>query len=344
MPLGLNQLLPSLGHSLEGIGFLFGAGASFEAGYPLMSTLTRQVVAKLNVAQRGALDAVLAATAQAYDDASATPNIEEISDLTIAHALNSGDPAFAALEQQFRALIVEALLSVSSPSIGHHVAFFEALKKRTFGLPCSVWIFTTNYDVVLETAAALAGVRLENGFAGSTTRFFDIGQLGQVHGSSDGQRFTPYPGLIVKLIKLHGSLSWAPQGGLLVEQHPNSLGPTTIRTMVLPRRRKVMDTLSPPYDQLFAQASRVIGSECKYLVSCGYSFSDEHINQAVLLPALRSGRCRLTALCDAEPGGLADFKSMPTVSAAFSTHAWSNLAATPETTDLWRFSSFAAAF
>jgi hypothetical protein len=197
---------------------------------------------------------------------------------------------------------------------------------------------------VLETAAALAGVRIENGFAGSTTRFFDIGQFGQAHGSSDGHRFTPYPGLIVKLIKLHGSLSWAPHGGLLVEQHPDSLGATTMRTMVLPRRKKVMDTLNPPYDQLFAQASRVIGGECKYLVSCGYSFSDEHINQVVLLPALRSGRCRLTALCDIEPGGLADFKPMPTVSAAFSTHAWSNLAATPDTTDLWRFSNFAAAF
>lgn len=344
MPLSLNQLLPSLGQSLEGIGFLFGAGASYEAGYPLMSTLTRQVVAKLNTAQRAALDSVLAATGQTYDDTSATPNIEEVSDLTIAHALNSGDPAFASLEQQFRALIVEVLLSVSNPAVTHHVAFFEALKKRTFGMPCSVWIFTTNYDVVVETAAALAGVRLENGFAGSTTRFFDIGQLGQVHGSSDGQRFTPYPGLIVKLIKLHGSLSWAPKGGLLVEQHPDSLGPTTTRTMVLPRRRKVMDTLSPPYDQLFAHASRVIGSECKYLISCGYSFSDEHINQAVLLPALRSGRCRLTALCDVEPGGLADFKPMPTVSAAFSTHAWSNLTATPDTTNLWRFSTFAAAF
>jgi hypothetical protein len=47
MPLSLNQLLPSAGQSLEGIGFLFGAGASYEAGYPLMSTLTQQVVAKL---------------------------------------------------------------------------------------------------------------------------------------------------------------------------------------------------------------------------------------------------------------------------------------------------------
>lgn len=116
MPLSLNQLLPSLGQSLEGIGFLFGAGASYEAGYPLMSTLTRQVVAKLNTAQRAALDSVLAATGQTYDDTSATPNIEEVSDLTIAHALNSGDPAFASLEQQFRALIVEVLLSVSNPA------------------------------------------------------------------------------------------------------------------------------------------------------------------------------------------------------------------------------------
>lgn len=344
MPITLDDLLPSLKQSLNEIGFLFGAGASFQAGYPLMSTLTRQVVAGLTGPQRIDLDSVLTNVGQPYDDATAIPNIEEIADLVIAHALNSGDARFSALEQRLRQLIVDNLLSVSNLDVSHHVNFFQALKRRTFGLPTTVWIFTTNYDVLLETAAAIAGVRIENGFSGVTTGFFDPSRYGQLHGSSDGQRFTPYSGLVVKLLKLHGSLSWYADMGQVREQHPTSLAATTSRVVVLPRRRKVMDTLSPPYDQLFAQAIRTIGHECRYLISCGFSFGDEHISQSVLLPALQAGRCRLSALCSIEPPGIAPFKSLPNFRGHFSTHGWADAGANDQSTPLWRFDEFAAAF
>jgi len=304
LELTLDELLPSLGQSINGTGFLFGAGASFQAGYPLMTTLTRQVVSGLTTSEAADFATVLTAAGRVYDDAAATPNIEEIADLTIAHSLNSGDPKYSSLELRLRELIVRSLVSVTAPDLQHHIRFFQGLKRRTLGLPSTVWVFTTNYDVLLETAASMAGVRLENGFSGTTTSFLDISRFGQVHGSSDGQRFLPHAGLVVKLIKLHGSLSWYSEGGQVLEQHPASLTPTSTRIMVLPRRRKVMDTLSPPYDQLFAQASRTIGTECKYLISCGFSYGDEHINQNILLPALRSSRCRLTALCGFEPNAL----------------------------------------
>lgn len=344
MALTLDQLLPNLNQSINGIGFLFGAGASYQAGYPLMTTLTRQVIAELTATERIDLTDVLNTTDHAYDDATASPNIEEIADLTIAHSLNSGDARYTNLERRLRDLIVHALLSVASPILDHHIRFFQGLKRRTFGLPSTVWIFTTNYDVLIETAAAIAGVRLENGFSGATTSFLDVGRFGQMHGTSDGQRFVPHAGLVVKLVKLHGSLSWYVADGQVLEQHPSSLAPTLPRTMVLPRRKKVMDTLSPPYDQLFALTSRAIGSECRYLISCGFSYGDEHINQNILLPALRSGKCRLTALCGFDPPGLADFKSLPTFIGAFPTHAWSETAQTTETTTLWQFDQFAQAF
>lgn len=344
MVLTLDQLLPSLNQSINEIGFLFGAGASFQAGYPLMTTLTRQVVAGLTTSEMGDFDAVLKAAGRTYDSAAASPNIEEIADLAIAHSLNTGDPRYSNLELRLRELIVQTLLSVTSPDFQHHVSFFQGLKRRTFGLPSTVWIFTTNYDVLLETAAAMAGVRLENGFSGTTTSFLDIGRFGQVYGSSDGQRFSRHAGLVVKLVKLHGSLSWYVDGGQVLEQHPASLAPTLTRAMVLPRRRKVMDTLSPPYDQLFAQASRTIGNECKYLISCGFSYGDEHINQNILLPALRASKCRLTALCGFDPPGLADFKTLPTFTGAFPTHAWLKTAQTTDTSTLWQFDQFARAF
>lgn len=342
--LTLDQLLPSLSQSLNGIGFLFGAGASSQAGYPLMTALTRQVIAGLTSSEQADFATVLSAAGRTYDAVAATPNIEEIADLTIAHSINSGSPRFTNLEQRMRELIVQTLLSVTNPNLDHHIRFFQGLKSRTFGLPSTVWIFTTNYDVLLETAAAMAGVRLESGFSGATTRFLDVARIGQVCGSTDGQKFLPHSGLVVKLIKLHGSLSWYVDRGQVLEQHPASLMPATPRTMVLPRRRKVMDTLSHPYDQLFAQASRIIGTECRYLISCGFSYGDEHINQSILLPALRAGRCRLTALCGFDPPGLSDIKALPTFQGAFPSHAWAGAAQTTDTTNLWQFDQFAQAF
>ena len=40
--------------------------------------------------------------------------------------------------------------------------------------------------------------------------------------------------------------------------------------MVLPRRKKIMDTLKSPYDALFFHASSVLENACEYLVSCGF--------------------------------------------------------------------------
>ena len=343
MALNLSVILPNVSQSLNGTGFLFGSGTSREAGYPMMPGLTREVVNALNAADRTVLDEVLKTAGEAYDDAKAAPNIEQISDLVIAHWINSNDARFNNLENRLRELILERILAVANPVLDNHCRFFEALKKRAFGLPCSVWIFTTNYDLLFETAASRTGVALENGFCGTTERFFSPMQFKSVSGSVAGGRFSPNNHLIVKLVKIHGSISWTEESAKFYERHPTAL-PTSRRVMVLPRRRKILDTLIPPYDALFSQASKVIGGECKYLVSCGFSYADEHINQELLLPAMQTNKCRLFALCQEEPAGIGSFKSLPNFQAGFENQLIIGGKAVAETTDLWQFSKFVGLF
>lgn len=344
MSLDLATILPNIAHSLEGTGFLFGAGTSVEAGYPMMSGLTRKVVGALAPTERTVLDEVLKAAGAPYDDISATPNIEEIADLVIAHAINSKDPRCTALETKFRELVVQEILSVKSPNVDNHVQFFRALSKRTFGRPCTVWIFTTNYDLLFEVAAAKAGVLVENGFSGCTDRFFNPGQFRATSGEVAGNRFTPNNQLTVKLVKLHGSISWTSEAGQIFERHPDALSGVANRIMVLPRRKKVMETLAPPHETLFAYMSRVLGGECKYLLCCGFSFGDEHINQHLILPALQSGRIRLFTLNEFEPGGVADFKKLPSFGGGFSSEVFTGGKAVTPGTDLWKFSEFVKLF
>ncbi len=344
MSLDLATILPNITHSLEGTGFLFGAGTSVEAGYPVMTDLTRKVVCALAPGERAVLDEVMKTVGLTYDDKDAKPNIEELADLVIAHAINSSDARCTALENRFRELVVLEVLSVKSPNLDNHVEFFRALAKRTFGRPCTVWIFTTNYDLLFEVAATKAGVLVENGFSGCTERFFNPGQFRAASGEVDGCRFTPCNQLTVKLVKLHGSISWTTEGGKILERHPDALTGATNRIMVLPRRKKVMETLAPPHETLFTCMHRVLGGECKYLLSCGFSFGDEHITQHHILPALQSGRIRLFTLNEFEPDGVTDFKKLPSFGGGYSNEVFIRGKAEPPGTDLWKFSRFVKLF
>lgn len=344
MNLDLTTILPNISHSLESTGFLFGAGTSFEAGYPMMGGLTKKVVSALTPDERKILNDVLATAGSTYNDTTATPNIEELSDLVMAHAINSKAPKCTALESRLRELIVQEILSIKNPVIDNHVRFFRALSKRTFGRPCTVWVFTTNYDLLFEVAAAKAGVLVENGFSGSTERFFNPSQFKATSGEIIGNRFAPNNQLTVKLVKLHGSISWTADGGQLFERHPAALTDTISRIMVLPRRKKVMETLIPPYDTFFSYMSRVLGTECKYLVCCGFSFGDEHITQHLILPALQSGRIRLFTLNEFEPNGVTNLKDIPSFGAGYSNQINVEGKTVPTGTDLWKFSQFVKLF
>jgi hypothetical protein len=339
------DLIPSLSSSLEGIGFFFGAGTSVCAGYPMMSGLTKTVVCALAPHERGLLDDILGKQGFAFDEGTSTPNIEDLCNCVTSYALNAGCLLSAGLELRLRELVTRVLLAVTEPNLESHVQFFDRLKRRAFGNSTSVWIFTTNYDVVLESAAAYAGVRLKTGFTGATTRFFDEPSFRMRRGElKTGGRFAEARGLTVKLVKLHGSISWVSEAGAIFEQHPGALAADISRVVVLPRRQKVVETLAYPYDRLFQVARQAIGADCRYLLSCGFSFGDEHINQALLTPSLESRKLRLCMVSEHQQPGMAKLLEIPSVTGYFSNDALRNGVSVPSSTTLWRFERIAEAF
>jgi hypothetical protein len=343
--LRLEEVLPNLkSGGLSTTGFLFGAGTSVEAGYPMMGGLTRDVVAGLQTAEREALDEVLTANHLVYDPAKGEPNVEVIADHVISHAIAAQQSRFHQLEVRLRELVTQVILDVPPPTLDVHVGFLEALSRRSFGQPACVHIFTTNYDLLFEMAGAEAGVVIETGFIGSVERFFDPQRFAFSCGRRGKASFSEHPALTVRLIKLHGSVSWVGRGGRFFERHPAAIDATDRRVMILPRRRKVMDTLHAPHDALFTTARNALGTDCRYLVSCGFSFGDDHINSNLLVPAVGSGRMRLFAFCDRETDGMADLKSAGAFSAGFDTCGIANGVPHDRGTDLWKFSRFAAMF
>jgi hypothetical protein len=344
MCLTLTTLLPNISSSLERTGFLFGSGTSFEAGYPMIGELTRNVVEKLTPNENAVLNEALSALSLIYNELNAIPNIEKISDIVIAHGINSNDLRFKMLENRLRELIIQEILSIKNINLDNHIHFFRALMNRSFGRHCIVWIFTTNYDLLFEIAAAKAGVVIENGFSGCIERFFNPNTFSTIYGKITGKKFIRNNQLVIKLVKLHGSISWISEDGQIFERCHNDNINTADRTMVLPRCKKIMETLSQPYETLFSYMRNILGKECKYLVSCGFSFNDEHINNNIILPSLQSGNIRMFTLNEFEPNGVANFKSLKSFNGGYSDKLFLSGNVKAHGTNAWQFSQFVKLF
>ncbi|MEX2619992.1 MAG: SIR2 family protein [Egibacteraceae bacterium] len=132
-----------------------------------------------------------------------------------------------------------------------------------------VEIFTTNYDVLVERSLELARVPVFDGFVGSYAPYFSPDAL-----ESDAW----LPGnQWVRLWKVHGSVNWESRAGSVVRL----TGPCS-GEMILPSHRKYDESRKQPYLALLDRLARSMSQEGALLISCGYSWNDEHINAAIV--------------------------------------------------------------
>ena len=154
------------------------------------------------------MDEILDAKALTYDPVQELPTSKSSPILVTEYFVTTQEPKYGDLESEIRKLIVDTILSVTTPDLTHHVRFLEALKRRAHGTSSTVTILTTNYDVLFELAAGEVGVRVETGFDGPLRRVFDPAVFDLARGTVEKTRFTHRSELHVNIIKLHGSVSW----------------------------------------------------------------------------------------------------------------------------------------
>lgn len=161
------------------------------------------------------------------------------------------------------------------PSIAHDV-FADWIKNASRNSP--IEIFTTNYDVLIERSLEKAKIPVFDGFIGSYQPFF-------VSDCIERKELLPGKGW-VRLWKIHGSVNWT----IISDAHTSSIvrtAPSTSGEMILPSHRKYNDSQREPYLTLLARLSQTLKSDDALLITCGYSFGDEHIN-SVLFSALEN--------------------------------------------------------
>jgi len=280
-----DELVKSLSRSLQSgrINFLLGSGASLP-GIPLAGAIEQEVA---DLFEAGNEDEAIKRLCQ-----------------------------FAAgIQEPTNKLITGIADANNTATLDGYVAFLATLERlvserQSTLLPKQVTIFTTNYDLFIEKAAASACpiLRLNDGFGTTSTfdrplhfssrNFFNVTY--NTSNLYDYQVEIPS----ANLIKLHGSLSWHKAGDDIVfGVATKTLPPTPSArpeqelfikefSVVLPRTTKFRETLvdSTYYDLLRIYNNELDRPNC-LLIAFGFSFADEHIlgitKRALKNPTLR---------------------------------------------------------
>ena len=125
-----------------------------------------------------------------------------------------------------------------------------------------VEIFTTNYDLLIESAFEQAKSPYFDGFTGGYQPFFDAVT---VAGNDLPPRWS-------RVWKLHGSLGWKSDNGVVVRS-----GGTDCAELVYPDHLKYDLTQKQPYSALFERLKRFLLTPDTVLLTTGFSFRDAHI-------------------------------------------------------------------
>lgn len=159
----------------------------------------------------------------------------------------------------------------------HQLAMWTGGIRRTH----AVEIFTPNYDTLIEQALESHQIPYFDGFVGSRQAFFDLTSM--ENGS--------LPPRWSRLWKVHGSINWwRTKADDVVRREDGKEGD---RQMIYPSHLKYDQSRRMPYLAMLDRLRAFLSSGQAVLVTCGYSFADQHLNE-IILHGLRSNP---TAIC-----------------------------------------------
>lgn len=133
-----------------------------------------------------------------------------------------------------------------------------------------VELFTSNYDLLMEQAFEECSVPYFDGFSGSDRTFFDAPSMEQ----------DKLPARWARLWKMHGSINWWRTKEGVVQRRADA--GTDALQMIHPSHLKYDESRKMPYLAMQDRLRSFLARGQAVLVTCGYSFLDGHLNQAIL--------------------------------------------------------------
>ena len=147
-----------------------------------------------------------------------------------------------------------------------------------------VELFTTNYDLLMEQALDEERVPYFDGFAGGRAPSFDTMAVEE----------DVLPPRWAKLWKLHGSINWSQGGvGQVIRVQAGASG---AKRVIYPSQSKYEESRRMPYVVLLDRLKNFLRQSDAAMVTCGYSFGDQHINEVIVEQLERTPSAAVFAL------------------------------------------------
>ena len=242
---------------------------------PDIAGLTTQVRTKIEAADK--YKAGFATILKRLSDSGITqPNIEQI--LTHVRALVDviGGGDIGGLSKTTLNEVDEEICRLTTEIVGaklpgddtpyHHVATWIGGIQRAH----AVELFTPNYDLLMEQALEQRRVPYFDGFVGSASTFFDVASMEQDN----------LPSRWSRLWKVHGSINWWRTTLGNVERRTDTMAGD--RQMIYPSHLKYDQSRRLPYLAMLDRLKAFLARGQAVLITCGYSFSDQHLNEVIL--------------------------------------------------------------
>ncbi len=163
-----------------------------------------------------------------------------------------------------------------------HCSFLQRLARRSSD-SSRMMVFTTNYDLCIEQAAAKVGLPVIDGFSHTVPqrfdgRNYDLDYVRRV----PNQREPSFVEGAFHLYKLHGSVDWTYSDGEII-RNPHA----EKSVMIFPRDSKYQLTYQQPFLEMMARFQFALRQPNTTLFVLGFGFNDDHLS-APILEALRS--------------------------------------------------------
>ncbi len=189
--------------------------------------------------------------------------------------------------QIYNSINIDTTIPKAELSLDLYKKIYQKLSLRNKDL-ARVNVFTTNNDLLSETALGYLNINYNNGFSSGLSRTFNPARFSYTFSrkiDSSMEKYEPLENMVY-LYKLHGSISW-------IESDENSffnikevdIKPGSARSeqnvLIYPTPLKQNKSLGSPYADLIREFQSKLLLQHSVLIVIGYSFSDEHINNAI---------------------------------------------------------------
>lgn len=179
----------------------------------------------------------------------------------------------------------------ADPLLAHRSFFSRILRSRRSNLP-RPRVFTTNYDLLIESALDELGYPYIDGFSGTVDRRLNLAFYGlDFHRvEMTTQSVLARAEAALYLHKVHGSLNWR---SFIRRDHATGLESLEVKqraiddsdedlVLIYPTSAKEGDSLAYPYSDLLRLLGDAVQQEDTAVLVVGYGFADPHINRLLL--------------------------------------------------------------